>query len=239
MKPLENKKSPVKTWACITVVLLYFLGYALFGGDILTALTHLLHGDYTTFFYLQVIYYAFLTLLSVLLLRGVFAESAENHRGNGKKYFFLALKYLGRMYLSMIVLNVLIGIIIGQPTSANQEGVNEAMRQFPLLMSLFAVVLGPIFEEMVFRVAIFRRLREKNYWVATLVSSLLFGLIHVMTSLFTGNYKDVLFIVTYSVLGFWLSEAYEKSGSVFVNLGMHMCVNLVSTLVSFFSMGAL
>lgn len=233
---LLNRKSHIPVLNAALVALLYGVFYCMFGADIIYAITYALKGNYSTMMAVQVVYYALLTLIAALLLLPVWKESAVNLKRNGQNNFLLGLKTLGKMYVLMIALNITIGIIVGQDTSANQESVNEALKRSPVLISIFAVVLGPIFEELVFRGAIYRKLREKGKVIAMAVSSLLFGFIHVYSSLFSGNYKDMLFIITYAALGYCLGEAYEKSGSIYVTIGIHMVVNLISTIVSFLTM---
>lgn len=95
--------------------------------------------------------------------------------------------------------------------------------QFPLLMFLAYVLLGPAAEELVFRCCVYRRLRALcSVKAAAVLSSLLFGLWH-------GNMIQFLYA---SVLGLMLAFGYEKSGRIRVCIAAHMCANLLAAVIT-------
>ena len=91
--------------------------------------------------------------------------------------------------------------------------------QFPVLLFLSYVLLGPAAEELVFRCCVFRRSRARmGLYPAVLLSSALFGIWH-------GNMIQFLYA---SVLGLLLAWGYEKSGRISVCLAAHICANLLA-----------
>ena len=93
--------------------------------------------------------------------------------------------------------------------------------QNPFLLILTVVIIGPIAEELVFRLMIFGRIRFYfgSRW-AILASSLLFGIYHM-------NMVQFIFC---TVLGIILSWFYEKSGNLWIPIGVHMAINFFGIL---------
>ena len=70
-----------------------------------------------------------------------------------------------------------ISLIIGQPH--NQLEVYQDLKYLPIMISIIIfVILGPIFEELIFRMLIMKGIFRGHLLVGYIVSSVLFGLIH-------------------------------------------------------------
>ena len=85
-----------------------------------------------------------------------------------------------------------------------------------ILLTLIAVVVVPLTEELLFRAFIYRSL--KSYvpkTAAALISSLFFALMHY----------NVLSFVPLFILGFWLCRSYEDSGNIWVPITLHGLFN--------------
>jgi len=90
---------------------------------------------------------------------------------------------------------------------------------FPLraLLTIFAVVLAPVTEEIIFRRGVFRFLRGRApRWVVLTVPAVLFGLAH-------WNLASFAPLV---VLGFVFSLAYERTGRIGTSMVAHGLFNL-------------
>ena len=86
-----------------------------------------------------------------------------------------------------------------------------------ILMTLLAITLAPVTEELIFRGGIFRFMRTRTpRWVALLVPALLFGALHANLASF----------VPLVALGIILSLAYERTGSIVVPIVAHGLFNL-------------
>lgn len=87
-----------------------------------------------------------------------------------------------------------------------------------------AVVLSPIFEELLFRGAMFAALmRRWGIWVATIVPSLLWGLLHVQ--------YEFWFACSIAGSGFILAMIRWKSDSLYVPLVLHAGYNLYALMM--------
>lgn len=96
---------------------------------------------------------------------------------------------------------------------------------YTFLILIYVVVLGPLFEELLFRGLILRTLDQYHRGFAILISSLLFGMLHM-------NLQQG--IVTFAI-GCVLAYVSLKYDSLWLPIGMHMINNLVAVLVTYFS----
>jgi membrane protease YdiL (CAAX protease family) len=92
-----------------------------------------------------------------------------------------------------------------------------------VLFGIVVVVGAPIGEELFFRGFLFNSLRRHGFWLAAVLSSLAFGLVHVVN----GNWflVPIMFFVG---LGFaWL---YERDGRILTPIAAHATFNLIGIL---------
>jgi membrane protease YdiL (CAAX protease family) len=103
----------------------------------------------------------------------------------------------------------------------------EIVNAFPhtgigiVMFTLVAVVLAPLFEEVLFRGFLFRGLANSFGWVwAALLSGAIFGAAHMQLDVF----------LPLAALGFVLAWAYHKTGSLWTNITMHALFNTIAVL---------
>lgn len=135
------------------------------------------------------------------------------------------------------VVNIFVNII----TNAYNPDLGDTVNQMTLEIMLFSspssfiftaimvVILGPIVEELVFREGFFKLIPNK--YAALLVSSLVFGIVHVLST--NTNFSDSLFLtLPYFASGAVLGYLYIKNDSnITVTIGLHMFMNLVSLIL--------
>ena len=102
------------------------------------------------------------------------------------------LKMSAYLVIIILAVNMLLSLLIGLLTqtgnSVNQEEIRNASTVLPLMTILSTCVFAPIIEETVFRAGAFSCLRSRlGFWVAAIISSILFGSIHIVDSLLAGN----------------------------------------------------
>ena len=117
-----------------------------------------------------------------------------------------------------VVLSMLCALLSGQGDSANQEVIRQNVSVAPLFMLYSVLVFAPIVE-------------ESGFWPAAVISALAFGGIHVMDSLFTAQYSDLIYIIVYGGIGLVNAWYYEHYGGILSSAGVHMLNNLVSYLM--------
>jgi hypothetical protein len=131
-------------------------------------------------------------------------------------------------YLSTYLSNLL-GIQMGE--AANQQAIISATgSSLGILMVISAVFIGPVIEELVFRKALFGLIKKDS--IALLVSTLVFGLIHVVSepsiteALINGS--------SYFIMGFVFGYIYIKSDrNIMIPIVVHIINNAVSILFIF------
>lgn len=139
-----------------------------------------------------------------------------------KSAFLLMLVY----YFASILLNLLLMQFTDTTTSANQSEIIQAVRISPWLTLFTTIVYAPIVEEIIFRGVFYRALRPRlHIREAGLISAFAFGFIHVMTSFFTGNFADLIYLFSYALIGFFLVVAYEENDSIFGSMLLHFINN--------------
>ncbi len=96
-----------------------------------------------------------------------------------------------------------------------------------ILALISIVIIAPVVEEFLFRGALQtylkRRMQPKT---AIMVASACFGLFHFSAEQGFGN---ISLIVSLFVFGSFLGYVYEKQGSLYASIGMHMAFNFISS----------
>jgi len=184
--------------------------------------------------FLNLAFYAITATIYLILFRDFWKDQFNKFKNsfgpNIGKIFIGFLMMLGVSFIVTTIYNLL-GV---GDQSANQEALNELMNG-PIFnkisLVLFSVIGAPIVEEMVFRFAgfrLFRPLRHKvPTWVVIIVTSLLFGYIHVMSD-------DLVQIIYYAGLGAALGIMYANTKNLLVPIGVHMLWNGFVTITMLF-----
>ena len=137
--------------------------------------------------------------------------------------------------ISSYSMSFLIEQIFNVATSTNQESVNAAFILNPLKVSFAVLIFAPIVEEIVFRSAIFSFFKN-NRKLQLIMGATLFGLIHVMSSVFSQNYLDLINVIIYLNMGFWFSYAYIKTDTIVSSMILHFLNNLVALIIMYFTL---
>lgn len=125
--------------------------------------------------------------------------------------------------------------VLTQIESMNQSGLDALQYSDNIWISTTATILivvtGPIIEEMIFRFGVYRPLRNKNKILAYIVSSLLFGLIHVLGPVIDGYTSQLLLIIPYGISGFFYAKYYEKCDNIFYPILLHSISNIIASIL--------
>ena len=143
------------------------------------------------------------------------------------------IKNYGLMMVSSIAVNMILVLVFGLGQSGNQSSIIELYGQQPLKVIFAALVFAPIVEELVFRGSFYAPLRKNHHLSGVLLSSFLFGFLHVYQSLFTGNLMDLLYIFSYGLLGSFMCRVYDKTNSFFSCVLLHFLNNFISIVLTF------
>ncbi len=188
--------------------------------------------DYTTLnAYLNLIF----DLIMVVLVGWILKDTLIEQWHDFKKDLKGNLIYGGLIGVAIIYgvgfLGGIITLILGANVSSeNQQLIESIISVYPVIMAISSVILAPILEEMIFRCIVFGWLYEFNPKLAHLFSGFVFGFVHIMMSVLSGNMSEWIQIFTYFFMGMGLSYLYEKKNNIFVPMLSHGIYNLISIL---------
>lgn len=136
-----------------------------------------------------------------------------------------------------------IGILISQITSlfytgdpnGNQATAESIVVAYPILAFILLAFLGPISEELTYRVGLYSLLRRYNKYLALILTTIVFALIHFRFE--SENIISELWALpSYLVAAFILTFAYEKGG-LSSSLTAHIIYNIVSFVLTLIQHG--
>ena len=117
-------------------------------------------------------------------------------------------------------------------SSANQNALVSMLEVQPLPILLASIVIAPLLEELVFRVAIFKGIYPYSRIAAYLASGGIFGLVHILDGLLAGDLSQLAYLLPYGLLGMVFCWLYEKKGTLAVPVLVHMSNNFVSMMLT-------
>ena len=177
----------------------------------------------------NLIYYALGAVLSFIFLRRFFRRSFDRLCDRILPVVFSVL--LGYMIIGALsyVVSLASSLFQVELDNFNNNTVEQlAGTSYGKTMAM-AVFLAPVVEEPLFRAGIFGTIRKKHRVWAYAASILLFGLYHVWQ--YAIAYSDPLYLLMaleYIPAGFALCWAYDRTGSIWTPIFLHMLVNWLS-----------
>ena len=163
-----------------------------------------------------------------LLYRKDLKRDFKDFWKNKETYIDVGIKYWIIGLLIMFITNYILNFVFKAGGANNEKIVQTMIKSFPLLMIIDAGILAPFNEEIVFR----KTLKDifKNKWIFIILSFILFGGAHVISS--SNTAIDYLFIIPYGALGASFAYAYYKTNNIFTSISMHMFHNISLILLS-------
>ena len=129
--------------------------YAIFGSRIATALMKLsmVLFDYrltrtALSSYLNLVFGIMMLILLVLLLRGYLKDNWKDFMKNKRSIFIKGLMTFVLVYLANYIGTIVVMLMGGASNSANQAGIEQILSRVPVPMILYAVLVGPVVEEL-------------------------------------------------------------------------------------------
>lgn len=164
-------------------------------------------------------------LIIVLLLlrpdmRNRHARAGRSTRGEAVRWSIIGVFLVfAAQYAAALIEMFVLGI---EPGSENTETIVEYAKAFPAFIIVISVI-GPILEEVVFRLIIFGALFKRfGFWIAGFASSLIFAAVHM----------DFTHLLVYTAMGFVFAYLYVKTGRILVPIVAHVALNLFVAVVN-------
>jgi uncharacterized protein len=160
--------------------------------------------NFMTYFILTMTF--FLWLSKTTLLKNIFLSFFNITKLKKALVYFLIL--YGMLILAGIIYETL-GIVLEDNT--NQDTITQLTIAFPFLSIITFVFLGPIAEEITYRLGLFGLLHRYNRWIAFILTALVFGFIHFDYG--SSNYvNELLNMPLYILAGVVFAYIYEREG---------------------------
>ncbi|MBP3953002.1 CPBP family intramembrane glutamic endopeptidase [Bacillus suaedae] len=162
-------------------------------------------------------------LVILLLLR---KDMNERHlvrdrssRGEAFRWIIIGVfMVFAAQYAAALIEMYVFGI---EPGSENTAQIVEYAKAFPAFLIVVSII-GPILEEIVFRLVIFGSLYKRfNFWIAGILSSLIFAAVHM----------DFTHLLIYTAMGFAFAYLYVRTKRIIVPIIAHVSINLFVSLV--------
>ena len=161
---------------------------------------------------------------------------------SGRRKMFLGKFTNGIDYLygigyaiTIIVVSLLVGAIVTifheSADNVNQTNVEMSVLNYPLLSMATLCVIGPICEELTYRVGLYSFLRRFNKYFAFAITVVVFALIHFE---FTAKniVNELWSLPSYLAAGFVLTLAYEHRGPA-CSMTAHIIYNSIALAMVF------
>ena len=125
----------------------------------------------------------------------------------------------------------MLGAALGiKPEPTNQSLMQNALQQMPVFLALFAVVLAPAYEELLFRRVLFGRLWQAGRpWLGMLLSGLLFAFMHEVPGTSGNSFAAVCLLwLVYGSMGAAFAWLYRRTGTLAASIFAHGLNNAVA-----------
>lgn len=177
---------------------------------------------------LYLIIYAAMAITYLIAYRKTIIEDFKDFKKNYKNILKTTTLCWLLGFIAMLIGSALLAAM-NISTAANQEQNINLFRESVILQGITAIILAPIIEELVFRRS-FKNFTN-NKWMFALVTGLIFGGIHVVSSI--TSIKDlpmILHIIPYSTVGIALGYAYKEHNNIIGTMILHAFHNILAVI---------
>ena len=217
---MSNKNKGILIFGILYIVLFVFDGIRVFDAPLPSSA-----GTYLV--------YTIMFVYGCFLFKSLLLQKWEEVRSSKRKFIFGVLKGWLLLFL-MTILFALLSEILKQVLGLSGQGQNEAsiqsaFKEQPLLIAVFACVIGPVVEEVFFRQIFLKYLRKYlSSWLSIFIVGLAFALTH-MHSLDLSEWINAIYYLG-GGLAFSIIYVKEKE-NIYYPLVVHMIVNSLSFII--------
>ena len=169
--------------------------------------------------------YLSLAIIFIILLKDDTSELFKSFK-NWKCYVAAGIGFAAIISFNLMYNLILNAANVLVEDNANESALNSIVTSFPMLSLLIFGIVGPICEELTYRVGLYSLVRRVNTIFAFIVTMIVFTLIHFdFTSATMTN--ELLNIPFYAFAAFVFTFLYEKFGLA-ASVSAHVTNNLFS-----------
>ncbi|TMR86763.1 CPBP family intramembrane glutamic endopeptidase [Streptococcus pseudopneumoniae] len=217
---MSNKNKGILIFAILYTVLFVFDGVKLLASLMPSAIANYL-------------VYVVLALYGSFLFKDRLIQQWKEIRKTKRKFFFGVLT--GWLFLIlMTVVFEFVSEMLKQFVGLDGQGLNQSniqstFQEQPLLIAVFACVIGPLVEELFFRQVLLHYLQER---LSGLLSIILVGLVFALTHMHSLDLSEWVGAVGYLGAGLALSIIFVKEKeNIYYPLLVHMLSNSLSLII--------
>lgn len=174
------------------------------------------------------IIYIILFFAVLFVFKGYLLLSLKSIKTNFKKNFDFTVGMGFIFYYAFLI--SLIGLsIVFHLQNTNQEKIEASYQNRILERIIIITIMTPIIEELVYRVCIFKNI--KNIYFAHIITAFLFGFGHfAFEVIFCQQISQLIMIIPYSIMSLGLSITFQKTKNIIFPIMMHIAFNLIPIL---------
>ena len=217
---MSNKNKGILIFSILYTVLFVFDGIRVFDAPLPSSA-----GTYLV--------YTIMFVYGCFLFKSLLLQKWEEVRNSKRKFIFGVLTG----WLFLILMTVIFGFVsemlrqffglVGQ--GLNQSNIQSTFQEQPLLIAVFACIIGPLVEELFFRQILLRYLRKN---LPTWLSVFLVGLVFALTHMHSLSLSEWIGAVGYLGGGLAFSIIYVKEKeNIYYPLFVHMLGNSLSFII--------
>ena len=220
---MSNKNKGILIFAILYTVLFVFGGDKLLASVMPSAIAN----------YLKYLLYVVLALYGSLLFKDRLIQQWNEIRKTKREFFLGVLKGWLFLFLMTILFEPLSSILrqfLGlDGQSLNQSNLQSTFQDHPLLIAVFACIIGPLMEELFFRQLLLHHLKKR---LPDLLSIILVGLIFALSHMHNLSLSEWVGAVGYLGGGLAFSIIYVKGKeNIYYPLLVHMLGNCLSLII--------
>ena len=223
---MKDKKFSFKGFG---IGLLTIIFYFLFSNFLMTLLLKKYPGNNKIFS----VYYLIVSIATLLVVFSVYRIQIIKYYNDFKKhykeYIKTAFGYWIKGFFIMIVSNYILTIILKIGQSTNELENIALLKNSIIAHSINILLVAPFLEEIVFRLS-FNKMSQNKH-IFSFITGIIFGFIHIITSLSLKNPLNILILIPYSAMGVALGYAYKETDNIFSSLFMHILHNSISLFI--------
>ena len=170
-------------------------------------------------------YFVFL-IVFYLMYHKYLKEKWLDFKINFKKYAKIAFRDWFIGFFIMVISNIIISLLI-KGLGENEESIQNLIATTPWVAFIMTSFLAPITEEIIFR----KSLKDavNNKYLFMILSGLIFGLIHVISS---DNPWEYLLIIPYGAVGVTFANTLYETDTVYSTIMVHAFHNAMLTILA-------
>lgn len=172
----------------------------------------------------NVLFYLVLLAFFFFLSRRDIKQDIIDFKNNIKSYLPIILKWVLLGFGLMITSNYIISFFIDTLPS-NEITNRELIENNPALALFYLLLIAPLLEEYVFRFS-FKSIN--NYYVYTILTSVLFATLHLLS---VNNWIELLYFIPYFIFSFGFSNIYFKTKNYFASVFGHIIHNSLCVII--------